>query len=231
MEYFKQILEFLLAVVNNWAGYTTGGVIVAAVWLWLTLKQKSITRKWGMILTGLFLFLAVFTAWREQYLKTHPGIIMEMDEVIVADNIPHSAALIMVTASVANRSDPTILDSWVLEISVPGEPRTIEQTPVYLDPRATIRFAGMSGIPDFKMDAGDVLYNKTLPQPLPLGSKVTGILEFEIKGSSKDRISKKGTVFTLRCKNVSRDVIKASQYWTGNSNGHQYYPGMKPEPE
>jgi hypothetical protein len=40
MDILKEIGIYLLAVIDNWAGYCTGGVIVALLWFWSTLKQK-----------------------------------------------------------------------------------------------------------------------------------------------------------------------------------------------
>jgi hypothetical protein len=64
MEYIQEIGEFIWAVVNNWAGYCTGGLIVALLWLWATIKQRALPRQIGIALAIIFLFFAVFNAWR-----------------------------------------------------------------------------------------------------------------------------------------------------------------------
>lgn len=69
MEWLKQVAEFLWAVINNWAGYTTGGLIVALLWLWSTLRQVPISRKVGIAVAILFLFFAAFNAWRKLYVE------------------------------------------------------------------------------------------------------------------------------------------------------------------
>jgi hypothetical protein len=66
MDFFEDIGRFLWAVINNWAGYTTGGVIVAALWLWSTVKQVPISRKSAILVAAFFLLVAIFNAWRDQ---------------------------------------------------------------------------------------------------------------------------------------------------------------------
>src|SRR6266496_4592186 len=66
MEWISELGAFLWAVINNWAGYTTGGVVVALLWLWSTLKQIPISRKFGIGIALIFLFFAIFNAWRER---------------------------------------------------------------------------------------------------------------------------------------------------------------------
>jgi hypothetical protein len=57
---------FVAAVISNWAVLATGGVLVLLVQLW-KLYNKKLSRKWELGITGFFLFLAFFQAWRAQY--------------------------------------------------------------------------------------------------------------------------------------------------------------------
>lgn len=66
MEWLKELREFLWAVVTNWAGYATGGIAVAVIGLWSTLHQSPISRKIGIAVALIFLFFALFNAWRQQ---------------------------------------------------------------------------------------------------------------------------------------------------------------------
>lgn len=61
-----EILEFLWAVINNWAGYITGGLIVALVSFYFISADKPMPRNIGFVLAALFLFMAFFKAWRDQ---------------------------------------------------------------------------------------------------------------------------------------------------------------------
>jgi hypothetical protein len=69
MDFFKDLLTFLWAVIDSWAGYTTGGIIVAILWLWSILRQRAVPRKIAVAVAVFFVFCAVFHAWREQFHK------------------------------------------------------------------------------------------------------------------------------------------------------------------
>jgi hypothetical protein len=62
----SDVLEFAWAVVNNWAGYATGGLVVATFWLFFVWKDKQMPRTLGFTLAGIFLLMAFFKAWKEQ---------------------------------------------------------------------------------------------------------------------------------------------------------------------
>jgi preprotein translocase subunit YajC len=65
--FFSDLLEFVLSVVGAYAWYSTGGVTVALVALWFLVKDRPIPRNVLIVLAFLFLFLAVFKAWREEH--------------------------------------------------------------------------------------------------------------------------------------------------------------------
>jgi len=69
MENQHHFQEFFWAIVNNWAGYATGGTIAAIVWLWLGWKQRAMPRKWLAYLCLCFLAMAIYKAWEDQYEK------------------------------------------------------------------------------------------------------------------------------------------------------------------
>jgi hypothetical protein len=63
------ITSFLWAVLNNWAGYSTGGLIVAAIALWAVWRNKPLPRRTALLLAVLFLFMAFYKAWHDQYVE------------------------------------------------------------------------------------------------------------------------------------------------------------------
>src|SRR5438128_12641043 len=67
MDWITDIGRFLWAVINNWAGYSTGGIIVAVVALWHLIKNRPVPRKLGIGLAIFFFFLSFFKAWQDQY--------------------------------------------------------------------------------------------------------------------------------------------------------------------
>jgi hypothetical protein len=71
MSYLSEIWTFVWAVFFNWAGLSTGGVVVASFGLWQLLRKhelpREVSRRIGIGLALLFLFFALFNAWRDQY--------------------------------------------------------------------------------------------------------------------------------------------------------------------
>lgn len=66
-DWLRDLLEFFWAVLNSWAGYATGGITVALVWLWSTVFSIPISRHAGIGLAIFFLVMAFFNAWRKQF--------------------------------------------------------------------------------------------------------------------------------------------------------------------
>jgi len=48
MDLLSDLLSFICAVVNSWAGYATGGVIMALVAFWAMFRQKQVPRSMGL---------------------------------------------------------------------------------------------------------------------------------------------------------------------------------------
>ncbi|MDB6110582.1 MAG: hypothetical protein JWR69_2332 [Pedosphaera sp.] len=65
MQSARDILAWLQAVLNNWAGYSTGGLVVAVIGFWQVCADKPMLRGTGLALSGLFLIMASFKAWKE----------------------------------------------------------------------------------------------------------------------------------------------------------------------
>ena len=65
---FLEIIEWLSAVVSGWAGGATIIAVIAAVAaLVYAVKDKPMPRNVALILTIVFVIIASFVAWREQY--------------------------------------------------------------------------------------------------------------------------------------------------------------------
>ena len=62
METVKEIGQFVGAVINNWAGYSTGGIIVAAVAFWRALRNIPVSQKVLLTLAAVFFVIALFKA-------------------------------------------------------------------------------------------------------------------------------------------------------------------------
>ena len=61
------ILEFAKSVVTHWGSWLTGGLIIAAVWVYEHFKGEPLPWKFSAVVLAFCLLAATFIAWREQY--------------------------------------------------------------------------------------------------------------------------------------------------------------------
>jgi hypothetical protein len=154
------------------------------------------------------------------------GVTVYLAEILVGEDVTNSFGKILVTADVSNTGEPTALDGWQLEITIPDEPKPLIVSPMFIDPDKPV-VAG-----NIKWDSSDALYNKTKPAPVPTGTKIPGILIFDVHGRTQPQLNKIGTKFILICNDIHGNVIRSSPLvlpaeWTV----HKYIPGLKPPPK
>jgi len=178
---------------------------VALIWLWSTLKQIPVSRKLGIGLALIFLLFAFFNAWRTQYLKTHPGLRLEIVQLGTANGQTPNDSRILIWAALANRGEPTTADSWELFINVPNQLPLKAET-LYLDPTRPIGY-GMSNGQERRLSGDDILYNKAMRQPIQKGMKEVGFLGFEAN-IQRAVIEKKGTIFCSNARMLMATQLK-----------------------
>lgn len=126
MALLKELRIFLWAILTNWASLCTGGVVIALIWFWSTLKQLAVPRNVGLGVAAGFLVIAIFNAWREQY---HMSISYErqLDDLskpmFVIDRhgtfgtpIDANNALLVVTMRVKNLGAQSVIDKPQVEV-------------------------------------------------------------------------------------------------------------------
>jgi hypothetical protein len=181
MMFVRELGEFLWAVINNWAGYATGGLIVALVWLWSTVKQGPVSRKFGIGLAILFLFFAVFNAWRD---KQHELLALQERltpklEMIVSQRVwggmgpnPAETRLGMVIwLSIINHGAESIAHDYSAKL-VFTDGRIVDG--IREQVTQELRF------PDYIIRNADkmAIYDKTAENPIPRGGARAGIIMF-----------------------------------------------------
>lgn len=134
--YLRELGIFLWDVINNWAGYATGGIVVAFIGLWSTLSRKTASRRFGIVVALFFLFFAFFNAWRAEYGKTYPTLRLAIDLEGFADTLedqpghsllPGTGTAVMLFVDIRNLGAPSIADHWTLYLTVPGRKGVIEK--------------------------------------------------------------------------------------------------------
>jgi hypothetical protein len=179
---------FLWAVINNWAGYCTGGVVVALLWLWSTLKQKNIPRSWGIAVAIFFLAVSTFNAWREQ----HQAARTEHEARLHAEDISHpNLRAEIIQSSIGNVKEfgeQTGVVVWV-RISNTGAPSVALDYQLKLETlQGSKLLGGMQELPlamhflDRGVQIRDAqkssLADKTAENPIQTGASQTGLLFF-----------------------------------------------------
>ncbi len=61
------IFEFGKAVVTHWSSWLTGGLIIAAIWVYEHFKGQSLSWRFAAVILVLCFLAATFMAWRDQY--------------------------------------------------------------------------------------------------------------------------------------------------------------------
>jgi hypothetical protein len=223
--YLQDFLTFLWAVITNWAGYATGGVIVALVALYTLVKEVPIPKKVGIAIALFFLLLAIFTAWRNEYLKTRPGLIVTVRQIGAMTDGEYSR--LFVITSVSNRGSASVADGWELRVKRAGSktwgswtaPYLFEPNrPIIIEQRGVVR----------KYSPNDALYLKAGDKPIENGGRVTGFLAFRVPAITQQQAMQDGVEYELRCEDVSGNKIVGKFSTTGGGKDLQYFQGLEP---
>jgi hypothetical protein len=222
MDYLKQFGEFSWAVLNNWAGYTTGGVVVALIWLWSTLQQVPISRQMGIAVALTFLFFAFFNAWRDQYKRSHPGFVLQIQQNGIGTN-PNKDVVVFIQAVLWNRGTPSIAHDWKLYVTTTDNKEIIAKTLLVTKENPIIFHDQTNG--NWTFNSQDTLYYKTTA-PVPSGGQAAGVLAFLIEGQDKATIAQEGTKLKLVCVDVFHNEISCEVVRRNVPEGIKYYPGI-----
>jgi hypothetical protein len=224
MDYLKELGEFSWAVINNWAGYATGGLVVALIWLWSTLKQIPISRKLGITLALIFLFFAFFNAWHNQYSRSHPGFVLQIQQNGIGTNLA-GGTIVFIQAVIFNRGAPSIAHDWMLYVTPIGE-KEINAKLLLVTKENPIVFQDQKN-GSWTFNSEDTLYYKTTT-PIPSGGQASGVLVFTVEGKDKATVGQKGTKLKLACMDVFENDISAEVTRRNVSEGIKFYPGITP---
>jgi hypothetical protein len=167
-------IEWVWAVVEHWQVFVTGGII-AAVLAILQARGQNVpwsVYRWLLILA---LFVALFLAWRDQYLKAKPRVSIKMT---VGGTIPHPAnpnqTLFYTEMLVSNIGGPnTGLLRWKVSIQLDG--KWIDSVPTLIQAPAPMMFGDSNGtlrqVPSEKLFIPELTMKALAP-----GDTVSGFL-------------------------------------------------------
>ena len=222
----KDLWTFVVSVGENWVTILAGCMATVMVGLFekYALKRKLSGRA-ELFALLCFLFFAAFQAWRVEYKKTTPGIILQIDSAGTGTiNDGSTGALLFI--SVTNRGAPSIVDEWNLTLTVPGQAAK-QFVPMMVDPSGSVTFSDHFGH-TATYDARDAIYKKTADTPLPTGGKETGYLGIPLPGISTEMANSAGTVYEVSCQDAYANKFHASYIWKRQQTNNPVpaFPGM-----
>jgi len=231
--YLSEIGSFLWAVINNWAGYCTGGVIVALLWLWSTLKQQTVPRRVGIAVAVFFLLLAIFNAWRDQHhqvidltnrlLDSTPGLSGVINYVYAAPFQDGSQTSIFISATITNSRYRSAARGWRLNYYSKS---LTEDSILYQLIPAQIQIPDLDSGKKFTIGSEDSLAELAL-KPIGKGDVVSGWLLFAVPGNRKDEILNGDPTLTVTFMDYRADPSqKVAMQITPRSMPPPYVPGL-----
>jgi hypothetical protein len=235
MDFINELWQFLFAVVNNWAGYATGGFIVATLWFWSVWKQQTLPRRLSLFTALLFLCLAVFNAWRTQLHEknealskldsTKPKFSLQIRQAVsgTAENTGFPFVLATIALTNAPTGAPSIADNWRIEAKL-SNGQEIRGRVLQFSEKTQMN----SQDQNFHMRATfDPIYSKAIPQPLVPGARVVG----DVMADFPERPELKGSQILISCTDVlGTRIYTTTEGATSNLKEWQGYPGMSNAP-
>src|SRR5438128_615387 len=150
---FGDNAQFIWTVLSHWQAYMTGGIVMAAMFVYERLTQKTVSVR--VVIGGIiaFLLVAFFMAWRDQNKqlervtkdleRTKQDLDTERKKVAGPElkgriemtsfgynpNLPEVNGTIAIVASIRNTGAPSIVELWDCSVAIPGK-GTINGRPV-----------------------------------------------------------------------------------------------------
>jgi hypothetical protein len=110
-EFFSEIFIFCRSVLLRWSNLFTGGLLAFLLFCYALFAQSAIPTKLVMLLLGVGFLVAVFGAWREQYLKSKPGLDGEILSIVWAQ-VGEEKTLMLLQLRILNTGEPTIVRDY-----------------------------------------------------------------------------------------------------------------------
>ncbi len=165
---------------------------MAGLWLWSTIKQTPISRRAGIGLAVLFLCLAVFNAWREEYHRRKGleamSLVGQFAGLAVAPaEAEQQSSLVTVMGVISNPTGPsTIVTSFALT-AILANGQSLEAIPVALSPGDTVLGfdQNKSGM---VLKQSDYWPDSGIATPIPTGGARKGWITGVIRNVSKQKL-------------------------------------------
>ncbi len=169
---------------------------------WPNLKQPA---RWLIVVgclilisVGLNLVLTFNATPRPRFTASIDRIYLMPGPVTQPPGTTANDTILILIVSVRNNGAPSVAEVGNLQIVPPNGGPSPKTLGIYLPATITIGLDDPSGTqPTLWLKGPDVLYNKTVVQPVATGSLVRGILEYVAHDATSSQISVPGTKYRL----------------------------------
>lgn len=210
---------------------------MALLWVWTTLRQIPISKRFGAALTVFFLLLAFYNAWRQQKHEAEaarasleeryrPKLDCRFEQWFLSEMKDHpNRTLVTIQLTLKNSGAPSLVESWGLDIRMPdgkiihGHGAVFPNSPFF-------EFGSSAGGYPIKLYRGDSLFIKDANDPIATGAKRAGwvLFEFEVP---KDVLNNPDAIMNVNFSDVDGTKHTFNQILRGTSTGNSlYYPGF-----
>jgi hypothetical protein len=236
-QWLQEFCDFSLAAINNWAGYATGGAIVAFIWFWSAVRQQTVRRKFALSLAVLFLYLGCFKAWREQLSAAKqasddvqviqkklddlqvPKLVGSIDQVATAPTGEDGMqSLVTIFAHINNQGAPSVLENWhATQTLDTGQVLSGVMVPPPYTGGVVVMHSGEHDEHKNYLMASDNLGIASMPNPIPRGGGVEGWIIFVFPTEKQKTINSAITLYF-------NDVNGEQHSLVFKKGGHDFQP-------
>src|ERR1043166_4748398 len=192
----SHVFPFLWAVINNWAIWATGGLVMGGIFLWQTFSKKGEVSKWVLkACCLLFLAVAIFQAWDEQYISAatnqkllddkSPKLDGFISQTAIVNEPGTTNSLVFIEPTIINSGGtPTVAHAFDLKIIATNK-TSLDAENVDFENEFKLDFfsAGKEYLVHLKRP--QLLSEKTL-KAIGVGDQATGWLPYRVPRSAVD---------------------------------------------
>jgi hypothetical protein len=231
-KFVSEFGRFWWAVFNNWAGYSTGGIIVATVAFWHILRDVPISRQLGLGLAVVFLCMAFFKAWRDEYLgrvvanqklrATEPDFVLDLGQIVIKYDPARDFTALLIHMQILNRGADSVAVNWHARYKSAS---CEDEAEINIFAEESISLPFSSGEYQYIIKRDDLMPLKTI-RPVTKGSIAAGLLFVLVSGNRFDEILSGAATITVSVDDYLGKCYQADYVSSGKSSVQGYYPGI-----
>jgi hypothetical protein len=224
------LFTFLWAIINNWAGYATGGLIMALIFFGQTWSKKwEPSKKILKVCCIVFLALAIFKSWDEQYTSAttrqklledkSPKLDGFVHRTVIADEPGTTNSLILVELGVGNSGGvPSIAGEFRLMVLLSKGKSTNAEAISFPDEyKCNFLHKGKPWLLDLKRP--QLISEKTI-KAIPIGESPRGWVAFRLNGIPMSHFQPTNVVLSFVDVGGTR-VYVTNGVWKGKPSSSQ----------